>query len=224
MKHNTSGWSGPLRIQPGDRPTTVSAVNAASIRLPKPSFASILGWFGRRVPRPGAGEKASGGRAGGGGNGRKPPKQNRGGKWRGSGLWLRLFGIAFAVGIWALVAGAIVVGIYSYDLPSLSSLTATTRRPSVTLVSADGETIAAYGDVFGEPVTAESVPKYLPEAIIATEDRHFYSHYGLDPIGLLRAMVVDLRAGHFVQGGSTITQQLAENLFLTPERSIKRKI
>ena len=170
----------------------------------------------------------NGGGKSGGKKSRGPSKQSAkptSGRVRvGPSLTKRLVGIGLALCIWAVIAVAVVVGLYSYDLPDLSSLTATTRRPSVTLLSADGESIAAYGDVFGEPVTVASVPKYLPEAIIATEDRHFYSHYGLDPIGLLRALVADVRAGHVVQGGSTITQQLAKNLFLTPERSLKRKV
>src|SRR6202163_2626098 len=65
---------------------------------------------------------------------------------------------------------------------------------------------------------------YLPKAVIATEDRRFYSHFGVDPIGLVRAAFANLSAGHVVQGGSTITQQLAKNLFLTPERRLTRKI
>ena len=65
---------------------------------------------------------------------------------------------------------------------------------------------------------------YLPKAVIATEDRRFYSHFGIDPIGLVRAAFANLAARHLVQGGSTITQQLAKNLFLTPERSFCRKI
>src|SRR5499427_7330886 len=65
---------------------------------------------------------------------------------------------------------------------------------------------------------------YLPKAVVATEDRRFYSHFGVDPIGLARALFANIAAGHVVQGGSTITQQLAKNLFLTPERSLSRKI
>src|SRR5207248_10183750 len=64
----------------------------------------------------------------------------------------------------------------------------------------------------------------LPQAVIATEDRRFYSHFGVDPVGLLRAAVADFRARHVVQGGSTITQQLAKVLFLSPERSLARKV
>src|SRR5207248_5921986 len=85
-------------------------------------------------------------------------------------------------------------------------------------------TLATFGDIFGQPVTLKEMSRYLPEAVIATEDRRFYGHFGIDPVGLVRAAVADLRAGHLVQGGSTITQQLAKVLFLTPERSFTRKI
>ncbi len=123
-----------------------------------------------------------------------------------------------AIGVGVLVA------YYAYDLPDLDTLTATSRRPSITLLSADGETIAAFGDVYGEPVSLAQIPDSLPQAVMATEDRHFYGHFGLDLVGLVRAAVVNLRAGHVVQGGSTISQQLAKNLFLTPERSLRRKV
>ena len=65
---------------------------------------------------------------------------------------------------------------------------------------------------------------YLPEAVVAIEDRRFYSHFGVDPIGFARAMVANVMSGRLVQGGSTITQQLAKNLFLTPDRTIERKV
>ncbi len=98
------------------------------------------------------------------------------------------------------------------------------RKPSITILADDGEQISAYGDVYGESLTLDQMPKYLPEAVLATEDRRFYSHFGIDPIGLARAMVVNIRAHHFVQGGSTISQQLAKNLFLSPDKNAKRKI
>ncbi len=157
----------------------------------------------------------------------KPPRRG-GGWWRrgGSGRsWARrLLSWGVTAGIWLVIAAGAVVTYYGYDLPDLDSLTATLRKPSVTLLAADGETIAAYGDVYGEPVILKDIPPSLPQAVIATEDRHFYSHFGLDPLGLARAALANLRAGHVVQGGSTITQQLAKNLFLTPERSLKRKV
>src|SRR5581483_1293499 len=73
-------------------------------------------------------------------------------------------------------------------------------------------------------LTLQQMLPALLKAVIATEDRRFYSHFGIDPLGLIRAAFIDLRAGHVVQGGSTITQQLAKILFLTPERHLTRKI
>ena len=101
---------------------------------------------------------------------------------------------------------------------------ATSRRPSVQFVSVEGETFAAYGDIYGQPLELKDISPYIPQAVIATEDRRFYSHFGVDLWGLARAALTNLRAGRVVQGGSTITQQLAKNLFLTPERSLKRKV
>jgi penicillin-binding protein 1A len=158
---------------------------------------------------------------------RPPPPRRSGGRGSPGGQrrWLsRIVGWGLTAAIWATIAGGAVVAYYAFDLPDLESLTAVSRRPSITLLSADGETVAAYGDVYGEPVTLKDIPASLPEAVMATEDRHFYHHFGLDPLGLARALLANLRAGHVVQGGSTITQQLAKNLFLTPERSIKRKV
>src|SRR5216684_982839 len=84
--------------------------------------------------------------------------------------------------------------------------------------------IASFGDLFGRPLTLKEMSPFLPKAVIATEDRRFYHHFGIDPFGLARAAVTDLRAGQIVQGGSTITQQLAKILFLSPERNLARKI
>ena len=70
----------------------------------------------------------------------------------------------------------------------------------------------------------DDFPPHLVEAVIAIEDRRFFSHFGLDPRGLLRALAVNIRQGRLAQGGSTLTQQLAKNVFLTPERSFKRKV
>lgn len=74
------------------------------------------------------------------------------------------------------------------------------------------------------PVPIGQMSKYLPEAVVAIEDQRFYVHFGIDPVGLVRALVTNIRAGRIVEGGSTITQQLAKNMFLTPERSIDRKL
>ncbi len=126
--------------------------------------------------------------------------------------------------LWTAVIGGGIVGYFILTLPDTSQLAQSQRRPSVTILAADGSLIATYGDLFGRPLTLKEMSRYLPQAVIATEDRRFYSHFGVDPIGLLRAAAADLAAGHVVEGGSTITQQLAKNLFLTPERSLARKI
>jgi penicillin-binding protein 1A len=126
--------------------------------------------------------------------------------------------------IWGGVLLAIFVGYCALDLPDIHQITQPERRPSVTLETEDGTVFARYGDLVGEHVTLDQVPKYLPEAIIAIEDRRFYSHFGVDIWGLLRAAFRDAAAGHVVQGGSTLTQQLAKNLFLSPERKMKRKV
>jgi penicillin-binding protein 1A len=126
--------------------------------------------------------------------------------------------------LWALIVAGAIVGYFALTLPDTSELTRADRRPSVTILAADGSLLTTYGDLFGQPLTLKEMSPYLPKAVIATEDHRFYSHFGVDPIGLARALFADISARRFVQGGSTITQQLAKNLFLTPERSLSRKI
>jgi penicillin-binding protein 1A len=126
--------------------------------------------------------------------------------------------------LWVAVVLCVVVGYFALTLPDTGELTRAERRPSVTILAADGSLLTTYGDLFGQPLTLKEMSPYLPKAVIATEDRRFYSHFGVDLIGLARAAFANLSAGHVVQGGSTITQQLAKNLFLTRERSLSRKI
>jgi penicillin-binding protein 1A len=129
-----------------------------------------------------------------------------------------------SLAIWAAIGMTAVLAWYAYDLPEVADLGAVTRKPAVTLIAADGTLLASYGDVYGDAVTVRDLPPHLPQAVLAVEDRRFYGHFGIDPIGLARAMVANARAGRIVEGGSTITQQLAKNLFLSPERTIKRKV
>ena len=126
--------------------------------------------------------------------------------------------------LWTAILGGVFVGYFALTLPDTSELTRAERRPSVTILAADGSLLTTFGDLFGRPLSLKEMSPYLPKAVIATEDRRFYSHFGVDPIGLARAVFANLAAGRIVQGGSTITQQLAKNLFLTPERSFARKI
>jgi penicillin-binding protein 1A len=126
--------------------------------------------------------------------------------------------------LWVVVVGCVVLGYFALTLPDTGELTRAERRPSVTILAADGSLLTTFGDLFGQPLTLREMSPYLPKAVVATEDRRFYSHFGVDPIGLARAILANIAAGHVVQGGSTISQQLAKNLFLTPERSLSRKI
>ncbi len=126
--------------------------------------------------------------------------------------------------IWGGVALVTIVGWYAYDLPDIHEIEGRTRKPSITVLAEDGTRIARFGDFFGAQVHVRAMPKSLVNAVVAVEDRRFYQHFGVDPLGLLRAIYVNIRAGHMVQGGSTITQQLAKNLFLTPDRTLRRKI
>ncbi len=125
--------------------------------------------------------------------------------------------------IWiSLVAGGLV-GWYALDLPDPGRLVSD-RAPSVTILDSSDGILATYGDFRGEIVPFDRLPPDLVAAVIATEDRRFFSHGGMDIFGVLRAIIVNLRAGEVVQGGSTITQQVIKNVFLTPERSLKRKV
>lgn len=157
-----------------------------------------------------------------------PPKRRASGPRKGQApqkTFLRsVFKILLLFAIWGGIALALFVAYCAIDLPDINQITQPQRRPSVTLEADDGTVFARYGDLFGNHVTLDEVPKYLPEAIISIEDRRFYSHFGVDVFGLLRAVVRNVVAGHVVQGGSTLTQQLAKNLFLSPDRTLKRKV
>jgi penicillin-binding protein 1A len=138
-------------------------------------------------------------------------------------IW-RLLRLAIILAIWLGVLGAVTLLWFLRDLPRPEAALDAFRRPSLVLQDRNGATIATYGDVVGEPLRLTSLPKYLPDAAVAVEDRRFWRHGGLDPWGMLRALAVNLRAGHIVQGGSTITQQVAKTLFLTNARTFRRKI
>jgi len=137
-------------------------------------------------------------------------------------LWPLAKGFAVAA-IWSAFLLLCAVAWLAYDLPDVSRLNNVERRPSVSLLAEDGSIVASFGDLYGEPVRLADLPPYLPQAVLATEDRRFYGHFGVDLIGVLRALYVNLREGEVTQGGSTITQQLAKNVFLTHDRTLRRK-
>ncbi len=129
--------------------------------------------------------------------------------------------------IYLALAGTAVVGAaalyYSRDLPPLDGIHEIKRRPQVIVQDAEGRMLAVYGDLYGEPVQLYDLPPHVLRAVMAIEDRRFYRHWGIDPIGLARAVATNIISGRIRQGGSTLTQQLAKVAFLTPERSITRK-
>ena len=135
------------------------------------------------------------------------------------------------VAIFLVLAGGVIFGMIAgiflaltHDLPQIRSLE-TFRPSSVTRIySADKVLLAELFVEKRDPVPLKVIPQYLKKALIATEDRKFYQHSGVDLKGILRAIIKDIRAGEFVEGASTITQQLAKTLFLTPRKTLLRKI
>ncbi|MEJ0009770.1 MAG: PBP1A family penicillin-binding protein [Alphaproteobacteria bacterium] len=137
-----------------------------------------------------------------------------------AGLWA--VGWRFAL-LGALVGGAAILYV-AHTLPDIRALSAVKKEQGITVETADGKILATYGDVYGNYIPYAKVPKSLIEAVVATEDRRFFVHHGVDFFGIMRAAFEDVIHGHVVQGGSTITQQVAKNVFLTPRRSIVRKL
>ena len=141
--------------------------------------------------------------------------------------WLaRIIGYGLALLVWGAVGLAGVVAWYAYDLPDIEHLeeAAGKRAPTVTVLAADGTVLAHYGELYGVAVQLYELPPHLPHAVLAVEDRRFYEHAGVDPIGIARAIWTNLSAGTVRSGGSTISQQLAKNLFLSSDRTIRRKV
>jgi 1A family penicillin-binding protein len=136
--------------------------------------------------------------------------------------WTWRIGSRVALGL-ALALG-VATWHYFGQLPDADELLDGRSRGSVTMLDRRGEVFAWRGDQYGGALRAAEASPHLINAVIATEDRRFFDHYGVDPIGLARAMASNLRAGRLVQGGSTLTQQTAKNVFLTHERSIERKL
>ncbi|SUH34444.1 penicillin-binding protein 1A [Salmonella enterica subsp. enterica] len=126
-----------------------------------------------------------------------------------------------------LLGAGSIYGLYRYiepQLPDVATLKDVRLQIPMQVYSADGELIAQYGEKRRIPVTLDQIPPEMINAFIATEDSRFYEHHGIDPVGIFRAASVALFSGHASQGASTITQQLARNFFLSPERTLMRKI
>ena len=148
-------------------------------------------------------------------------------EWLARWLVLGLIRLTWWAGIRAAVVGGVIVGgatLYYYGtLPPAADLLDGRDRGSVTLLDRRGEVFAWRGEQY-VTTRADTASPHLVHAVLATEDKRFYSHFGLDPKGVARAMVANARAGRVVQGGSTITQQVAKILFFGNVRSLERHI
>lgn len=151
-------------------------------------------------------------------------------KEKPSSFWkimLRAFLMAI---IWAIIGLGGLVLWFSHDLPDLKNIQITSRRPSILVQSFNGVVLGTYGDLYEDMIKVQDLPPYVPQALMAVEDKRFYHHFGIDVIGLIRAAYANYRASRVVQGGSTLTQQLAKNLLICQgtfdinDRSYKRKI
>ncbi len=224
-----------LRLTPRDRPAAPSAKSGSKPKTRKSGSAKTgttkkgaasNGTAKRPSKSQGSGAGTS--RGGGGRSGAKRRSRKRKARIRIPAILSRLVkrGVYWGavLGIWGVIAVVCVVGYYAAFLPPTSEWQVPARPPNVKIVAANGQLLANRGDTGGEAVRLEQLPPYLPNAVIAIEDRRFRSHFGVDPIGLGRAVFTNLTAGHVSQGGSTLTQQLAKNLFLQPDRTLKRKI
>jgi penicillin-binding protein 1A len=159
----------------------------------------------------------------------RKPRAKRGGskrraRGRARGGLLRLFYWGAVLGLWAAIALVGVIVWVGAHLPPIQALEIPKRPPTIEIVGVDGSVLATRGEMPGANVSLKELPPYLPKAFIAIEDRRFYSHYGVDPLGIARAAVANVLHRGVSQGGSTLTQQLAKNLFLTQERTLQRKL
>jgi penicillin-binding protein 1A len=136
----------------------------------------------------------------------------------------RLLYWSFVLGVWGAIGIAGLLIYYASQLPPIDQLAVPKRPPNIAILADDGALIANRGDTGGAAVHLSDLPPYLPKAFVAIEDRRFYSHFGIDPIGIGRAIFRDVTGRGGMEGGSTLTQQLAKNLFLTQERTLSRKI
>lgn len=138
-------------------------------------------------------------------------------KWK-----LLLIGPALAGGAGAATLSCLMI-YFTVAYPHPHVMRNKERAPVIRILARDGAVLAERGTAH-DYMPLDLLPRHVQAAVVATEDRRFYDHHGIDPVGMIRAFFANLRAGRFAQGGSTLTQQLAKNLFLTHDRTLGRKI
>ena len=160
--------------------------------------------------------------------GRRPkPKKTSGRRQRkpltfGRIIW-KLFTWLLVLGIWAGIAVAGVIGYFAMQMPASTSWAIPERPANIRIVAANGQLMSNRGKTGGEAISLREMPYYVPAAFVSIEDRRFYEHFGIDLIGLASVALESVRAGEVTRGASTLTQQLAKNLFLTRDQTLERK-
>lgn len=209
-----------LRLGPGDRAGGPPLDDAAQERAAEPQAR-------RKGAKHAAANDDRAGKASPARRRTRRRKAARGGGSGGGGRRSALRRMAYwaaVLALWVGIGGIALVAWVGAHLPPIQSLAVPKRPPSVQVVGLDGRTLATRGEMGGAAVALDALPRYLPQAFLAIEDRRFYHHFGIDPIGVARALVANVMRRGVSQGGSTLTQQLAKNLFLTQERTFERKL
>ncbi len=203
--------------QAGAKPSGAKAKTAPKAPKASPKTPKAAPKTPRAAPRKaksgGTGRKTGGAKPRAGA--KSPARRRRG--WR-IAKWSAVFVL------WLAVLGAGFVGYYAHDLPDTEHLTGPETPLSITVLAADGSEVATVGEMWGELVPVQEMALVLPEAVLAIEDRRFYTHGGIDAFGVVRAAWQNAVEGRVVAGGSTISQQVAKLVFLTPDRTVRRKI
>ncbi|MEL0253352.1 MAG: PBP1A family penicillin-binding protein, partial [Novosphingobium sp.] len=153
--------------------------------------------------------------------GRSEPQPSRG---SGIGRWMRrlaIWGVGFA--LLGAIALAVAVAVTTRSLPGYQELKSSQTGQMIVVRAADGSEIVTLGPSYGKWIPYERIPQPMKDAMVSVEDRRFRSHWGVDPIGIVRSLMVRVESGSWKQGGSTITQQLARNIFLNNTKTFARK-
>ena len=140
-----------------------------------------------------------------------------------AGFFAFLVKASIILGLTGVLALVVAVAATFSTLPDFDAMMRSPNGQSVEIKASDGSVLASLGPSFGEWLPYWRIPRTMTGAMIAVEDRRFYSHPGIDPIGIVRSALVNFKAGRSVQGASTITQQLARNVFLTSTKTFGRK-